>query len=115
MPGWPRLVLAVIAFGISALNGIETGEGNLDLVGGICMIAAVVWPGCEFTTTTPDGSRIYPLGRRKIGWPSLGHVHRAVREFGGQSDGLVLRSWSFPFSARWAAARDYRELERADR
>lgn len=107
MPGWPRLVLVAIGMGIAAINGIQTSDGNMDLIGGVLILAAVFWPGCEFTTRSPDGSTDYSLGRCKIGWVSSAQLDNALRAVGGQSDGIVFRNWTAPFPVSWCSARDY--------
>jgi hypothetical protein len=111
MPGWPRLVLVAAGMGLAAVNGIETSEGGFDLVGGILIAAALFWPGASFECQSRR--HVYPLGRRWVGWPPPGHVRRCLEGYGGTSDGLVYRFWSFPFPTSWVSVRRYPQIASA--
>ena len=113
MPGWPRLLLIVLAFAISSFNGLETGEGALDFIGGIMVLAALFWPGATYIIQAPDSQ--YWMKSRLV-WPSARAIVRHIRDDYGHPprwspedglNGLVTRHWSFPFPASWVGARDY--------
>jgi hypothetical protein len=113
MPGWPRILLVVVAFAISAINGIETGEGALDFIGGCMLFAALLWPGAEYAVQGPNS---FFTMKRRLGWPSAQEWVRHLQEDYGHPppwspanglDGIVTRQWGFPFPTSWATARDY--------
>lgn len=98
---------------MSAVNGIQTGEGVLDTLGGIMVLAAIFWPGATYLVQAPSSQFLL---KSKATWPSAQHILRHILNDYGYPppwspddglDGLVTRHWSFPFPASWAAARDY--------